>query len=69
MIIFIRNEEINTIQRLFSELSTTYQPLMHHPFKKNYSDQIDVFEEKRASYAPLTPSPIILRYINIYIKR
>ncbi len=69
MKIFMQHSEIRATQSMFSELSTTYQPLMHHLFKKNYNDQIDIFEEKRASYAPLTPSPIILRYINIYIKR
>jgi hypothetical protein len=41
---------------------------MHHLFKKNYSDQIVLLEKKHPSYAPLTPSPIIIIYINKYKK-
>lgn len=41
---------------------------MHHFVKKNYIDPIAIFSEKRVSYAPLTPSPTTIIYINIYLK-
>jgi len=66
MMISMIFKNFDTMQSLFSELSTTYQPLMHHLCKKNYSDQIALFAEKRGSYAPLTPSPTTIIYKYIY---